>query len=166
MKIYMIRAISFFMSILTASVIFSFSGDNAQESAGLSSNISQKILSIVGIDEEDMSAEDYAYILMKVEHPIRKLAHFSEYFLLGLFLYCFIRTLTERRKLTFLLAFLISVLYAMLDEWHQAFVPGRGPGIKDVMIDGAGAFCGVFFAVLLWCIAARLMKKRKGKIFC
>ena len=53
MKIYVIRAFSFFMSILIASVIFSFSGDTAQESSGLSSNISEKILSVKWMDNDE-----------------------------------------------------------------------------------------------------------------
>jgi VanZ family protein len=32
---------------------------------------------------------------------------------------------------------------AILDETHQMFVPGRGPQVKDVMIDASGAIVGV-----------------------
>jgi len=37
------------------------------------------------------------------------------------------------------LAFALSVLYAVLDEWHQSFVPGRSGRLADVFIDAAGA---------------------------
>ena len=39
--------------------------------------------------------------------------------------------------------FMICVIYAVSDEVHQAFVPGRGPALKDVLIDSAGAFTGI-----------------------
>ena len=41
------------------------------------------------------------------------------------------------------LALIVCVLYAISDEVHQMFVPGRGPGIKDVLIDSAGATVGI-----------------------
>ncbi len=40
-------------------------------------------------------------------------------------------------------AWLLSVLYAITDEFHQAFVPGRGPLPLDVVIDSVGAFFGL-----------------------
>jgi VanZ family protein len=35
------------------------------------------------------------------------------------------------------------VLYAVSDEVHQLFVPGRGAQVTDVLIDNAGAFVGI-----------------------
>ncbi|NHC41026.1 VanZ family protein [Bacillus sp. MM2020_1] len=42
-----------------------------------------------------------------------------------------------------LLAIGICVLYAASDEFRQIFVPGRGPLVKDVFIDSAGAVVGI-----------------------
>lgn len=42
-----------------------------------------------------------------------------------------------------LLAFGLAVLYAVTDEVHQSFVPGRTPSPWDVFIDGAGAALAV-----------------------
>ncbi|MOA68833.1 VanZ like family protein [compost metagenome] len=36
-----------------------------------------------------------------------------------------------------------AVLYAASDEWHQSFVPNRGPAVMDVAIDSMGALFGV-----------------------
>ncbi|HLI27797.1 MAG TPA: VanZ family protein [Chloroflexota bacterium] len=41
------------------------------------------------------------------------------------------------------LAWLLAVAYAVSDEWHQAFVPGRTATPLDVAIDGAGAAVGL-----------------------
>jgi len=42
-------------------------------------------------------------------------------------------------------AFLIALLYALSDEYHQSFVPGRHPDPLDIVTDLAGAA-----AALLW----------------
>lgn len=36
-------------------------------------------------------------------------------------------------------AFFLALLYAVSDEYHQSFVPTRGPSPLDVLIDGTGA---------------------------
>jgi VanZ family protein len=68
----------------------------------------------------------------------RKIAHFCEYALL-----CFLwwRPLTTRAgpKKAAVLALAICFVYAISDEYHQSFVPGRSPEASDVGIDTAGA---------------------------
>lgn len=58
------------------------------------------------------------------------LAHFVEYAVLYYLLY----RATRKAGLSFLLA----ILYAFSDEFHQSFVPGRVPDIKDIVLDIAG----------------------------
>ncbi len=41
------------------------------------------------------------------------------------------------------LAVALTVTYGFLDEWHQAFVPGRYASLTDVLLDGTGALLGV-----------------------
>ncbi|MBX9720207.1 MAG: VanZ family protein, partial [Candidatus Obscuribacterales bacterium] len=46
---------------------------------------------------------------------------------------------SERRKLRYLIPLVFSCLYAISDEWHQSFVPGRTALASDVLIDTCGA---------------------------
>lgn len=69
---------------------------------------------------------------------LRKLAHMAEYAVLGALL---LRA-TGRAGL----AVALGTLYAVSDEIHQAFVPGRMGSPLDVAIDAVGVACGV----LLW----------------
>jgi VanZ family protein len=53
----------------------------------------------------------------------------------------------ERRKRP--LAWLLAMLYAMTDEFHQSFVTGRHPSMWDVLIfDSLGALIGLWLAGL------------------
>ena len=42
-----------------------------------------------------------------------------------------------------------GMIYAMLDEIHQAFIPGRGALITDVMLDSLGVMTGIFICLLI-----------------
>lgn len=64
------------------------------------------------------------------------IAHFSEYALLAaLWLWALLPALGRR---AFAAAAAISFLYALSDEYHQSFVPGRDPDPFDVLIDSLG----------------------------
>lgn len=69
----------------------------------------------------------------------RKIAHFVEYAIL---MFLFYKVLRLFFKETFAQAILIgmvcSVIYAMSDEFHQLFVPGRFGTVKDVILDSFG----------------------------
>ncbi len=41
-------------------------------------------------------------------------------------------------------ALLLTTLYALSDEWHQSFVPGRHPDPWDLLCDGVGAAAGLW----------------------
>jgi len=76
---------------------------------------------------------------------IRKLAHFSEYAVLGvLSARAFASSLNDLlRRHWFQLALLLIVCYALLDEFHQSFVPGRTASIYDSAIDVVGGLCAL-----------------------
>jgi VanZ family protein len=69
---------------------------------------------------------------------IRKLAHFTNYAIL---FWLMIRGPMAGRPYA---ALGLCVLYAMLDEGHQIFAPGRGPSFYDVALDSSGALFSRF----------------------
>lgn len=94
---------------------------------------------------------------------IRKGAHFTIYAALGFCLYAGIETLCPPLPAA-LFSLLIAVLYAASDEWHQLFVPGRSGELRDVLLDGCGALCGILACMLLIVLIRRLCaKKSAGK---
>ena len=57
-------------------------------------------------------------------------------------------------------SWLIGTAYAMTDEFHQAFVPGRSCEFRDMVIDSCGVLTGVLAANLAGRIKVRLKKRR------
>jgi VanZ family protein len=77
--------------------------------------------------------------LFQIHHYIRKCAHFTEYFVLSLLVLRGIRAGRPGTRFAWaLLVVAIVLCYASLDEFHQRFVPGRTPAVRDVMIDTTG----------------------------
>jgi VanZ family protein len=79
---------------------------------------------------------------------LRKVGHVVEYAILATLLWRALH-LVGHPKRPAVAAFLIAVLYAVSDELHQTFVPGRHGTPLDVMIDTGGAMLGLA-AVQLW----------------
>jgi VanZ family protein len=75
----------------------------------------------------------------------RKLGHFTEYAIFGMFIYHAIgdehSSAWNPRKA--LACILLAALYSLTDEFHQRFVPGRGPSILDCGFDTIGATLGM-----------------------
>jgi VanZ family protein len=92
---------------------------------------------------------------------MRKSAHFIAYLILG----CLVSHAMRHEASTASawkqrgVSLLLCVAYAISDEFHQLFVPGRGPLLKDILIDGSGAVLGI----MLYVGARRLWLLRKNK---
>jgi VanZ family protein len=69
---------------------------------------------------------------------VRKAAHFTNY---GILFWLLIRGPMEGRPYA---ALAFCVFYALLDEGHQIFVPGRTASLYDVAIDSSGALFSRF----------------------
>jgi VanZ family protein len=79
---------------------------------------------------------------------LRKTAHVVEFAVLTfLLLRAFVRSWPAMTKRTaMVISFLLALVYAVSDEVHQSFVPGRGPSVGDVVVDACGmALCLLVF---------------------
>jgi VanZ family protein len=80
-------------------------------------------------------------------HVVRKAAHVTEYCILGILVYRAFRSYTLKPANVRLLTMLFIAGAATMDEFHQSFVPSRGPSIFDVGWDCIG---GLTAMLLLW----------------
>ncbi len=71
---------------------------------------------------------------------LRKIAHMVEFGILFLLL---IRAFNSKPlKNNLIWAIILSILYAISDEWHQNFILGRQCSLRDVCFDTAGILIG------------------------
>ncbi len=75
---------------------------------------------------------------------MKKSAHAFVYFVLLFLWYSFFKTITNFSRIKILmLSFILTAIYAIVDEWHQSFVPNRNPTYFDVLIDLTGAIIAI-----------------------
>ena len=88
------------------------------------------------VPQEDLPKSD----LDGIDYPF----HFAEYSILGFLLF---RSITSDELLTFhpfYGSLWIGISFAILDEFHQSFVPGRHMSSTDVLFDSLGIVFGMF----------------------
>ena len=99
-----------------------------------------------------------------ISNYIRKMAHFFIYMLLGIFSFHTVYNWMERpeaKKIPLQYGFLICVVYAITDELHQRFVPGRSCEWNDVCLDATGAIVGIGIVVIFIFIKNKLFNRKK-----
>lgn len=129
------------LTILWIVVIFSFSLQSGDESSQLSGGIVAWLVELV-------CPKDFAYTEI-LETLIRKGAHFTEYFILGILMSCTVRE--TRCTRTVFVPWILGSVVACCDETIQLFSDGRAGRILDVMLDSSGVLTGclVLFSLLL-----------------
>ena len=113
-------------------IIFLFSSQNGNDSSQTSNFI--------------LSLFPYLKDIANMEFYIRKLAHFTIYFVLGLssFQMFHAYNMSSRKSLFFSVIF--CFVYACTDEFHQLFSLGRSAQLYDVIIDTCGAMISNMFS--------------------
>ncbi len=139
-------------------LIYSMSADTGEESGNKSGEVVDFVAGVVVPEYEEMTPTEKDEVRGKLSFPIRKLAHLTEYAVLGV-LCCAAVSFTpklDRAYMNLWLPVIIGSVYAATDEYHQASVPGRGPALSDVGIDTAGVILGVTAMLILF----RMLNKK------
>lgn len=147
---YLLKPLSFLPALFMMYFIFSLSAQTGEQSGTLSFEVSKKIvLAYNRLFMKGYSNEILNQIIYQVHPLIRKTAHFTEYFVLAITVAFPLYVYKIRGIFLPLTGGVFCVLFAFLDEYHQSFVAGRGPSLRDVGIDSLGAFLGIFMAHLV-----------------
>ncbi len=150
--------------LVTGILITSFSAQNGTQSSGLSRKVAQTFIQgLENVHVISVESNDQREVLIeKMQYPIRKGAHMTEYAIFTVFTYIALLTDGVRLPKRRYFALLIAVLLAASDELHQWFVPGRSGCVKDVCIDMVGAVAALLVIWAAGTVRNRIRTKRQN----
>lgn len=141
----------YLLTIYHYSTIYRFSAATAAESTVQSDSV---VLRLVNAATVLFGISADRTILWDAEFIVRKLAHFTIFFILG-FLLTMLSQTDKRAGLCKCAAraLLCGLFGAAFDECHQYFVPGRSAEVRDICID----FLGVLTGCTVFCAMRRIL---------
>ncbi|MCD7777472.1 MAG: VanZ family protein [Clostridiales bacterium] len=145
-----VRAVLAALTLLMLFFIFGMSAFNGDDSAEMSGGL----LEYINLFLANFGLGDFL-----TDHILRKAAHYTEYFILGMLYLSDVLSWTGDLKKCRIYPLPAGFLTACLDEFSQFFSEGRTPGLKDVFID----FSGVLTAVLIISLIIIFVRKNKNR---
>lgn len=139
-----VKIADWLLVVLWMALIFWFSAQDATLSDETSSGLVALCVACIQWAGAALGRTGIPLDTVLVTFFVRKCAHACLYAVLGILT---ARAVTEGRNpdaKALALAVGLCVLYAVSDEGHQLFVPGRSAELRDVLVDSCGAFVGVF----------------------
>ena len=146
------KIITIILIILWMTLVFYLSNQISDESSKLSGGITKAILNFFNVLEGKTLEQQSA-----IETIIRKLAHYSIYALGGILILLHVNLYKIKTNKKVIISWLIGTVYAITDEIHQLFVPGRSGEIRDVCLDSLGVITGIVIMLLI------LKLKKEGR---
>lgn len=147
-----IKYVKCIIAIICCIIIFTFSALPATASTKQSKGLTYNVIKL--LNGNKLNERELEKLTKKVNPLIRKIAHFSIYMILAIFTYMFIEELNiksksekERIRKNIIYTCIFCIIYAIFDEIHQIYVPGRTGKAIDVIIDTLGSCMGI--AILL-----------------
>lgn len=165
------------LSVLWMAVIFIFSSQTGDDSGKQSDFLASLVCKIIPAELSESGLDNLTFF-------IRKLAHFTEYAVLGILYYEMIYSFSENNsdrkqhkdemqdinkaehknkhkpKIMVAIVIVMCMLYASSDEFHQSFTDGRSPSVRDVCIDTCGGAAGC----MLTCFIINRKNKKKQAV--
>lgn len=147
---YLLKPLSFAPALIMMYLIFRFSAQTGEQSGQLSKEVSRVlVLAYNKVAGKGYSNETLNLLIHQIHPLVRKLAHVTEYFALAVTVAFPLYVYRIRGFWLLFTGGTFCVLFACLDEYHQSFVAGRGPSLRDVGIDSIGIFTGILVAEIV-----------------
>ena len=152
------RIVACAADVLWLGMIFSQSLRTAEESSQHSGRLTQLLQWLLHTDRP----------VLELEHLVRKLAHFAEFFVLGVLIALTLavfglllrKSSAAVHRHGFAYAGLAGVLPALCDETLQLTSAGRAALVGDIWLDWAGYLCGLVFCLFCAKTVVKSVKKR------
>lgn len=164
MKIQLLRMVLILLLLMMFGTIFNFSNQEGVKSASLSRRVTVFVTKNIKSIQR-LEASEKEKVLAKIEHIIRKMAHYTLYNIVGFLMMSLMSTYNLENIKRIGISFIVGVIYASTDEIHQSFIPGRGPGIGDVFIDSMGVITGIIIVLGMIYVTNKIREKINIKIW-
>ena len=169
LKTTLLPLLSFVPMLLLLSIIFGFSAQDGETSGSLSFQVSLWIVThFLPLISEECFEADILEKANALHYFVRKAAHMTEYCFLTFSVHLPLKVYFTKRisfPKRILLGFVITVLFAALDEFHQTFVPGRSGNFTDVCIDSIGIFVATLLLIgIHFLLQSKHPKKQTKKL--
>ena len=116
------------------------------------------------IKENNAQNQNEEQLIEKLNKPLRKCMHATEYLILSILILNWLRNYDIKKWKAIVVSVITSFLYACTDEFHQLFVAGRTSQFTDVLIDTSGAIIGaIIFSILMAIISKSKFTKKFQK---
>ena len=166
MKKIIIITISWILVLAWMGLIFYLSNMNGEESTSKSTKVVETTIkktvettNDLGITNKKVEPKKVEKKAQELNFTARKSMHVFEYFVLTLLLINALYQSGVRGKKVFLIALIISIIYACTDEYHQYFRE-RTSSYIDILIDTSGAL----LSIILLSIIIKIKKRKNIKI--
>ncbi len=142
------KTVKLLLLIIWMALIFFFSAQpdvQSEETSNLAAEIIYRIYAFLMANNVHIEQGEF---MLRFIQPIRKLAHFTEFMILGILIFINMMEYTDRKIA--LKSFILGTAYAVSDEIHQLFVKNRYCSINDMFIDSAGCLLGIIICHLIY----------------
>lgn len=168
--IYILRGILIVLTALTMWFIFSNASADGESSSKASYTVTVTVQEVVGsINPSSPIATATGEDFDLLHDFVRKVAHATEYFALGLFAFGVYLTYakSDRRGFFYVVPCFVY-LTAATDEYVQTHSAGRAAEFSDLCVDCTGALLGMVVALcvygLIWWIILKRRKRANGRV--
>lgn len=157
-----IKKILFCLIVAWALTIFILSHMEAKDSTKVSGSTIEFVLEATNATD-DLDERSSEILIENLQYFFRKSAHFLIYTVGGILFSLYYKVSKLSNLKIFAYSFLSGFLYALFDEIHQIFVPGRSGQLSDVLLDSSGVLTGIIGMFMIYFIVNNILKYNEKK---
>ena len=161
MKLNLKRILLLLLIIADMVFIFHNSAQVADVSSSASQSVTQMVAPVIVPNYNKLNETEKLQTVASLEAILREAAHLLQFVPMGFALYLLLRSAElpdKLRKLRIPVTLCFGFLYALSDEVHQLFVPGRSFQFFDIFMDTCGVLVGIIGGIILLLIIGKINK--------
>lgn len=136
--------------ILWCVTVFTLSAEIADNSSNTSGNTIKFMIKLIN---RNISNDELQVVVNFLQPVVRKTAHFTLFAVGGILIYNMLDLFISHNKPISIkvvgISWLTGTCYAITDEVHQLFVPGRSCELRDMLIDSTGVLVGIVLLMIV-----------------